>query len=149
MVCKSYLAKSQFEDEPAHLCGSGGGGAHRAHAPVDHGAHGPAHRDGARLLEALQVVRREDEEPLLPPGEDLVPLLPQDALADGGAGANGARNGAVGAQDRGDVGGGLENVVVGGGEVVEVADLGDGLAELGVGAFDVVVGAEKVGRLKR
>ena len=53
----SHLREPQLEDESAHLCD-----ARRA------------------LLEALQVVGRQDEESLLPPREHLVPLLPQQTL---------------------------------------------------------------------
>ena len=36
----------------------------------------------AVLLEAVEVILGQDEEPLLPPGEELVPLVPQDPLPD-------------------------------------------------------------------
>ena len=53
----TYLDEFDLEDECAHLGDAAG-------AP----------------LEALQVVLRQDEEALLPPREDLVPLLPQQTL---------------------------------------------------------------------
>ena len=37
---------------------------------------------GAVLLEAVEIVRGEDEESLLPPGEESVPLVPDDPLPD-------------------------------------------------------------------
>ena len=42
----------------------------------------PAHlgESGAALLEAVEVVLGEDEVALLPPREELVPLLPEEAL---------------------------------------------------------------------
>ena len=53
----SHLREPQLEYESAHL------------------------RDARRpLLEALQVVRGQDEESLLPTGEHLVPLLPEQPL---------------------------------------------------------------------
>ena len=54
----THLGEPQLEYESAHL--------------------GDARRP---LLEALQVVRGQDEESLLPPREHLVPLLPQQPLA--------------------------------------------------------------------
>ena len=71
-----------------------------------------AHLSNARrpFLEALEIVAGEDEEPLLPPGEQLVSLLPQQALLDGGTGGGGW---GVAAKAGGRVGGGG-----GGGEAV-------------------------------
>ncbi len=73
----SHLREPDLEDERSHLCDPGG-------APA----------------EALQVVGGQDEEALLPPGEELVPLLPQEApqqgggrVADGDAGAHGRADG--------------------------------------------------------
>ena len=57
MYSTTHLNELDLEDECAHLCDARG-------AP----------------LEALQVVLGEDEEALLPPREDLVPLLPHQAL---------------------------------------------------------------------
>ena len=54
---RSHLREPELEYESAHL--------------------GDARRP---LLEALQVVRGQDEESLLPPREHLVPLLPQQSL---------------------------------------------------------------------
>ena len=50
-----------LEDESSHFCEPGGA-----------------------LLEAVEVFLGEDEESLLPPGEELVPLLPQKPLLDEG-----------------------------------------------------------------
>lgn len=44
---------------------------------------------GRRLLETLQIVFCENEKPLFPPGEDLLPLEPHDALQQGRPGLEG------------------------------------------------------------
>lgn len=50
-----------LENEPSHFCEPGG-----------------------PFLEAVEVLLGEDEEPLFPSGEELVPLLPQQPLLDEG-----------------------------------------------------------------
>ena len=82
--CRCYLWQPQLKNESSHLG-----------------------HPGCSLPEALQVVLSENEEPLLPPGENLVALLPEKAFPDGRGIDHTAGGGLVGNTVSGSGGGGV------------------------------------------
>lgn len=92
----TYICEFYFENESSHFTDS-----------------------GRAFLVTLQIVLGEDEEPLLPPGEESIPLLPEQSLLDHTAAASdstilpGEPTAARGGAGSGDVGIKVERMVVG------------------------------------